>query len=37
LREKITQGLEQIERGDVVEGQATIQNLRNMLRERGGQ
>ena len=39
LREKIASGLEQIRRGEVVEGKAAIQNLRNKLhqRERGGQ
>ena len=38
LREKIASGLEQIQRGEVVEGRVAIQNLRNKLheRERGG-
>lgn len=37
LREKITSGLNQIHRGEVVEGRTAIENLRNKLRERGGQ
>ena len=39
LREKITSGMEQIKCGDVVDGRAAIQNLRENLqqRERGGQ
>jgi hypothetical protein len=38
LREKIASGVEQIRRGEVVEGKAAIQNLREKLhqRERGG-
>ena len=34
LREKITNGLEQIGRGEVVDGRAALQNLRDKLRER---
>ena len=34
LREKIQRGLDQIQHGEVVDGQAAIQNLRNKLRER---
>jgi Arc/MetJ-type ribon-helix-helix transcriptional regulator len=34
LREKISSGLEQIRRGEVVDGPATIQNLREKLRQR---
>jgi antitoxin ParD1/3/4 len=39
LREKIASGLEQIRRGEVVDGRTAIQNLRAKLhlRERGGQ
>jgi|GEM_PF-600634 len=39
LREKIAVGLEQIKRGDVVDGRTAIQNLREKLqqRERGRQ
>lgn len=39
LREKIAGGLEQICRGEVVDGRTAIQNLREKLhqRERGGQ
>jgi antitoxin ParD1/3/4 len=39
LREKIASGIEQIRRGEVVDGKAAIQNLRRKLhqRERGGQ
>ena len=39
LREKIASGMEQIRRGDVVDGRTAIQNLREKLhrRERGGQ
>jgi antitoxin ParD1/3/4 len=39
LREKITSGLEQIRRGETVDGKTAIQNLRQKLhqRERGGQ
>ena len=39
LREKIAAGLEQIRRGEVVDGKTAIQNLREKLhhRERGGQ
>lgn len=39
LREKITSGLEQIQRGETVDGTAAIQSLRAKLhqRERGGQ
>ena len=38
LREKIASGLEQIRRGETVDGRTTIQNLREKLqkRERGG-
>ena len=38
LREKIASGLEQIRRGEVVDGKTAIQNLREKLhqRERGG-
>ena len=38
LREKIAIGLEQIKRGEVVDGRKVIQNLRKKLlqRERGG-
>ena len=34
LREKIASGLEQIRRGETVEGRATIQNLRTKLQQR---
>jgi antitoxin ParD1/3/4 len=39
LREKIASGMEQIRRGEVVDGRTAIQNLREKLhqRERGGQ
>jgi antitoxin ParD1/3/4 len=39
LREKIASGMEQIRRGEVVDGRAAIQNLREKLHqhERGGQ
>ena len=39
LREKIASGLEQIRRGETVDGRTAIQNLREKLhqRERGGQ
>ena len=39
LREKIASGLEQIRRGETVDGRTVIQNLRTKLqqRERGGQ
>jgi len=39
LREKIAVGLEQIKRGEVVDGKTAMQNLRDKLhqRERGGQ
>ena len=39
LREKIASGMEQIRRGEMVDGRTTIQNLREKLhqRERGGQ
>ena len=39
LREKIAAGMEQIRRGEVVDGKTAIQNLREKLhqRERGGQ
>jgi antitoxin ParD1/3/4 len=39
LREKISTGLEQIRRGETVDGPAAIRNLREKLqqRERGGQ
>ena len=39
LREKIASGLEQIRRGETVDGRAAIQNLRTKLqqRERSGQ
>jgi len=39
LREKIATGLEQIRRGEVVDGKTAIQSLREKLhqRERGGQ
>ena len=39
LREKIASGLEQIRRGETVDGRTAIQNLRMKLeqRERGGQ
>lgn len=39
LREKIASGLDQIRRGDTVDGRKTIQNLRTKLQERkrGGQ
>lgn len=39
LREKIATGMEQIRRGEVVDGRTAIQNLREKLhqRERGGQ
>jgi antitoxin ParD1/3/4 len=39
LREKIATGMEQIRRGEVVDGKTAIQNLREKLhqRERGGQ
>jgi antitoxin ParD1/3/4 len=39
LREKIASGLEQIRRGEVVDGKTAIKNLREKLhqRERGGQ
>jgi len=39
LREKIASGLEQIRRGETVDGRTAIQNLRTKLqqRERGGQ
>jgi antitoxin ParD1/3/4 len=33
LREKITHGLEQIQRGEKVDGGAALQNLRDKLRE----
>jgi len=38
LREKITSGMEQIRRGEVIDGKTAIQNLREKLqrRERGG-
>jgi antitoxin ParD1/3/4 len=38
LREKINVGLDQISRGEVVDGKSAIQNLRDQLhrRERGG-
>ena len=34
LREKIAAGLEQVRRGEVVDGKATIQTLREKLRQR---
>ena len=39
LREKIATGMEQIRRGETVDGRTVIQNLRTKLqqRERGGQ
>ncbi len=39
LREKIASGMDQIRRGEVVDGRTVIQNLREKLhqRERGGQ
>jgi antitoxin ParD1/3/4 len=39
LREKIASGLEQIRRGEVMDGKTAIKNLREKLhqRERGGQ
>ena len=39
LREKIASGMEQIRRGETVDGRTAIQNLREKLhqRERGGQ
>jgi antitoxin ParD1/3/4 len=39
LREKIASGMDQIRRGEVVDGRTAIQNLREKLhqRERGGQ
>ena len=39
LRDKIASGLEQIQRGETVDGRAAIQNLRTKLqqRNRGGQ
>jgi antitoxin ParD1/3/4 len=39
LREKIASGMEQIRRGEVVDGKTTIKNLRKKLhrRERSGQ
>jgi antitoxin ParD1/3/4 len=39
LREKIATGMEQIRRGEVVDGKTAIQNLREKLhkRKRGGQ
>jgi len=39
LREKIASGLEQIRRGETIDGRTAIQNLRTKLqqRERGGQ
>ena len=39
LREKIAAGMEQIRRGEVVDGRTAIRNLREKLhqRERGGQ
>lgn len=39
LREKIASGMEQIRRGEVVDGKEAIQNVRKALRqrERGGQ
>ena len=39
LREKIATGMEQIRRGEVVDGKTAIQNLREKLQqcERGGQ
>ena len=39
LREKIASGMEQIRRGETVDGKTAIQNLREKLhqRERGGQ
>jgi antitoxin ParD1/3/4 len=39
LREKIATGMEQIRRGEVVDGRTAIQNLREKLhqRKRGGQ
>ncbi len=38
LREKIAVGIEQVRRGEVIDGRAAIQNLRGKLhrRERGG-
>ena len=39
LREKIASGMEQIRRGEIVDGKTAIRNLREKLhqRERGGQ
>jgi antitoxin ParD1/3/4 len=39
LREKIATGMEQIRRGDVMDGRTAVKNLREKLRqlERGGQ
>lgn len=34
LREKVAIGLEQIRRGDVVDGKSTIQSLRDQLHQR---
>ena len=35
LREKIATGVEQIKRGEVVDGRTAIQNLRTKLQQRG--
>jgi antitoxin ParD1/3/4 len=35
LREKVASGMEQIRRGETVDGPATIQNLRTKLRHHG--